>query len=106
MVLAAFFSTPLAASADNALVAVGPQYDTTHVYVDTADTDRFVSSFTATFGGASTKQITTTVTPTPSSTSSQLIRTPVGAVSLFGFKTPMPYQFDPVALHHPPRDID
>ncbi len=106
VVLTAFFSTPLAASADNALVAVGPQYDTTHVYVDTADTDRFVSSFTATFGGASTKQVVTTVTPTPSSTSSQLIRTPVGAVSLFGFKTPIPYQFGSERTGYLVKDID
>src|ERR1700686_1356254 len=33
-------------------VAVGPQYDTTHVYVAPADFDRFVASLLATFGGA------------------------------------------------------
>jgi hypothetical protein len=74
-------------------VAVAPQYDTSHVYVAPEDVDRFVTSFLATFGGASTKQVVATVTPTPSSTTSQLLQTPVGTVSLFGFKTPVPYPF-------------
>lgn len=74
-------------------VAVASQYDTTHVYVAPEDVDAFVQSFTATFGGQSTKQIVAMVTPTPSSTTSQLIQTPVGTVSLFGFKTPIPYPF-------------
>src|SRR6202034_1091386 len=34
-----------------------------------------------------------TVTPTPSSTMSQLVLTPAGTVSVFGFKTPIPYPF-------------
>ena len=33
------------------------------------------------------------VTPTPSSTMSQLVMTPVGTISVFGFKTPVPYPF-------------
>jgi hypothetical protein len=74
-------------------VGVGPQYDTTHVYVAPEDVDRFVRSFLATFGGRSTKQVVATVTPTASSTTSQLLQTPVGTVSLFGFKTPIPYPF-------------
>lgn len=74
-------------------VAVGAQYDTTHVYVAPADVDRFVSAFLGTFGGQSTKQVVATVTPTPSSTTSQLLQTPVGTVSLFGFTTPVPYPF-------------
>jgi predicted enzyme related to lactoylglutathione lyase len=74
-------------------VAVGPQYDTTHVYVPPEDVDRFAASFLATFGGASTKQVVATVTPTPSSATSQLLQTPVGTVSVFGFKTPIPYPF-------------
>ena len=73
--------------------SVGPQYGTTHVYVAPDKVDAFVSSFAATFNGTSTKQVTTTVTPTPSSTSSQLVKTPVGAVSVFGFRTPVPYPF-------------
>ena len=74
-------------------VAVGPQYDTTHVYVAPQDFDRFVASLIATFGGTTTKQGVFTVTPTPSSTMSQLVMTPVGTVSVFGFKTPVPYPF-------------
>jgi len=75
------------------MVAVGSQYDTTHVYVAPADVDRFVESFLGTFGGQSTKQGIATVTPTPSSTSTQLLQTPVGTVSLFGFRTPVPHPF-------------
>src|SRR5271170_5205145 len=74
-------------------LAVGPQYDTTHVYVAPEDFDRFVASLLATFGGTTTKQGVVTVTPTPSSTMSQLVLTPVGSVSVFGFKTPIPYPF-------------
>jgi hypothetical protein len=74
-------------------VAVGPQYDTAHVYVAPKDFDRLVASILATFGGTTSKQVVTTVTPTPSSTISQLILTPVGTISVFGFKTPVPYPF-------------
>ena len=73
--------------------AVGAQYDTTHVYIAPGDVDRFVASFLATFGGSSTRQVVVTVTPTPSSTSSQLLLTPVGNLSVFGFRTPVPYPF-------------
>src|SRR5882724_9598080 len=78
---------------DTPAVAVGPQFDTTHVYVDSKDFDRFVASVVATFGGTTSKQGVFTVTPTPSSTMSQLILTPVGSISVFGFKTPIPYPF-------------
>jgi predicted enzyme related to lactoylglutathione lyase len=74
-------------------VAVGAQYDTTHVYVAPQDFDRFVASLITTFGGTTTKQGVFAVTPTPSSTMSQLVMTPVGTVSVFGFKTPVPYPF-------------
>ena len=74
-------------------VAVGPQYDTTHVYVTPDDFDHFVASVLATFGGTTTKQVVTKVTPTPSSTLSQLILTPVGTISVFGYKTPVPFPF-------------
>src|SRR5712672_3033687 len=74
-------------------VAVAPQYDTTHVYVAPQDFNRFVASLIATFGGTTTKQGVFTVTPTPSSTMSQLVLTPVGTISVFGFKTPVPYPF-------------
>src|SRR6202795_3099630 len=80
-------------TAESVGVAVGPQYDTTHVYVAPEDFDRFVASLIATFGGTTTKQGVFTVTPTQSSTMSQLVLTPVGSVSVFGFKTPIPYPF-------------
>ena len=76
-----------------AAVAVGPQYDTTHVYVAPEQFDAFVSSVLATFGGTATKEGVFMVTPTPSSTMSQLVLTPVGNLSVFGFRTPVPYPF-------------
>ncbi|SIO27536.1 hypothetical protein SAMN05443247_03374 [Bradyrhizobium erythrophlei] len=87
-------------------VGVGAQYDTTHVYVAPEDVDRFAASFLATFGGQSTKQVVATVTPTPSSTTSQLLQTPVGTVSLFGFKTPIPYPFGAERTGYLVTDID
>ncbi len=74
-------------------VAVAPQYDTSHVYIAPADVDAFAASFLATFGGTSTPQVIVTVTPTPSKTSSQLLQTPSGTVSLFGFQTGIPAPF-------------
>jgi predicted enzyme related to lactoylglutathione lyase len=88
------------------LLGVGAQYDTTHVYVAPEDVDKFVASFTATFGGQSTKQVVVTVTPTPSTTSSQLIQTPVGTVSLFGFRTPIPYPFGAERTGYLVTDLD
>ncbi len=87
-------------------IAVAPQYDTTHVYMAPDDVDKFVSSFLATFGGKSTKQVVANVTPTPSSTTSQLLQTPVGTVSLFGFKTPIPYPFGAERNGYLVSDID
>ncbi|SDH72656.1 MULTISPECIES: glyoxalase [Bradyrhizobium] len=87
-------------------VSVAPQYDTTHVYVAPEEVDKFVSSFLATFGGQSTKQVVATVTPTPSSTTSQLLQTPVGTVSVFGFKTPVPYPFGAERNGYLVSDID
>src|SRR5262245_59765100 len=84
---------PKALAAETPNVAVGPQYDTTHVYVPAEDFDRFVTSLVSTFGGTTTKQGVFQVTPTPSQTMSQLVLTPVGTVSVFGFKTPIPYPF-------------
>ncbi|RDD83715.1 glyoxalase [Dyella tabacisoli] len=85
---------------------MGSQYDTTHVYVASADVDPFVTSFLATFGGQSTKQVVATVTPTPSSTTSQLLQTPVGTVSLFGFKTGIPYPFGAERTGYLVTDMD
>jgi hypothetical protein len=87
-------------------VAVGPQYDTAHVYVAPQDFDRFVASLIATFGGTTSKQGVFTVTPTPSSTMSQLVLTPAGTVSVFGFKTPIPYPFGVERTGYLVTDLD
>src|SRR6202789_1611422 len=87
-------------------VAVSQQYDTTHVYVAPADFDRFVSSLVATFGGTTSKQGVFTVTPTPSSTMSQLVLTPAGSVSVFGFKTPIPFPFGEERTGYLVTDLD
>jgi predicted enzyme related to lactoylglutathione lyase len=85
----------VAASAkDNApSVAVGPQYDSTHVYVTAEGIDQFTDSLVATFGGTKSKAASFTVTPTPSKTSFEFVFTPVGTFSVFGFTTPIPYPF-------------
>ena len=74
-------------------VAVGPEYGTTHVYVEPKDFDQFAAALLTTFGGSSSKPAVMTVTPTPSSTLWQAVRTPVGNFSVFGFQTPVPYPF-------------
>jgi hypothetical protein len=81
------------AAAQDAGVAVGPQYNTTHVYVASADFDAFVNSFVATFGGRLTKRSVATVTPLPSSTEMQAVLTPVGLLSVFAYRTPVPFPF-------------
>ncbi|MBM9485538.1 glyoxalase [Pseudomonas sp. ICBG1301] len=86
--------------------AVGAQYDTSHVYVTPGDVDRFVKSFVATFGGQSTPQVVVNVLPVPSSTTSQLVQTPVGTVSLFGFTTPVPYPFGAERNGYLVKDMD
>jgi len=95
-----------AQAAGTPTVAVAPQYDTTHVYVAPEDFDRFVASLIATFGGTSSKQGVFTVTPTPSETMSQLVLTPVGTISVFGFKTPIPYPFGLERTGYLVRDMD
>src|SRR5258707_5767555 len=87
-------------------VAVGPQYDTTHVYVPAADFDRFVASVLQTFGGKTAQGGVLTVTPTPSSTRIQLVLTPVGTLSVFGFKTPIPYPFGSERTGYLVTDMD
>src|SRR5208282_2803528 len=87
-------------------LTVGAQYDTTHVYVAPEQFDRFVSSLLATFGGTASKQGVFTVTPTPSSTMSQLVLTPAGTVSVFGFKTPVPYPFGEERTGYLVTDMD
>ena len=86
--------------------AVGPQYDSTHVYVAPQDIDRFVAGFIATFGGAAGKQGVFTVTPTPSSTISQLVATPEGILSVFGYRTPIPWPFGVERAGYLVTDLD
>jgi predicted enzyme related to lactoylglutathione lyase len=74
-------------------VAVAPQYDSTHVYVVPEDFERFTASLIATLGGTRSRQGEFQVTPTPSLTMSQVLFTPSGIISVFGFKTPIPYPF-------------
>ena len=85
---------------------VGAQYDGTHVYVAPADMTPFITSFTATFGGQSTKPQTTTVTPTPSSTTFAAVQTPVGPLSVFAFTTPVPYPFGAERTGYLVNDMD
>jgi predicted enzyme related to lactoylglutathione lyase len=70
------------------------------------DFDRFVASVLATFGGTATKQAVSTVTPTTSLTTVQLVLTPVGSISVFGFKTPIPYPFGSERTGYLVRDFD
>ena len=91
------------ASAD---YSVGPQYDTTHVYVPVADFDRFIQSFVATFGGKPNPGGIFQVTPTPSRTRSQVVITPVGSVSVFGFVTPIPYPIGEERVGYLVKDMD
>jgi hypothetical protein len=88
-------------------LAVGPQYDTTHVYVAPEDFDHFVASFVATFGGTTSSKLgASNVTPTPSSTILQLVFTPAGTLSVFGFKTPVPYPFGAERTGYLVTDLD
>ncbi|MGJ5205719.1 glyoxalase [Bradyrhizobium sp. HKCCYLR20261] len=106
LVATSLLAAPALAKDAAPLIGVGAQYDTTHVYVAPDDVEKFVTSFLATFGGQSTKQVVVTVTPTPSSTTSQLLQTPVGTVSLFGFKTPIPYPFGAERTGYLVTDMD
>jgi predicted enzyme related to lactoylglutathione lyase len=94
------------ASTSTSAPGVAPQYDTAHVYVSPEDFDRFVATLLATFGGTTSKQGVFTVTPTPSSTMSQLVMTPVGTLSVFGFKTPVPYPFGAERTGYLVTDLD
>jgi len=81
------------ASGQDVDVAVGPQYDTTHVYVAPADFDAFINGFVAAFGGKPSKRIIGNVLPVASSAEMQYILTPVGALSVFAYRTPVPFPF-------------
>lgn len=106
LAIALLMSLSHISSAQDTGFAVGPQYDTTHVYVAPENFDRFVTSFTATFGGTTSKQGVFQVTPTLSQTMSQLALTPVGTISVFGFKTPIPYPFGLERTGYLVKDFD
>ena len=94
-------------SADQgASVAVGPQYGATHVYVAPSDLDNFVASLIATFGGTKSEPTVLQITPTPSETIFQAVRTPVGIFSVFGFKTPIPFPFGTERVGSLVTDLD
>src|SRR5882757_2918155 len=106
--LSSFLGTTAGAQTTTASseVAAGPQYDTTHIYVAPTEFDRFVASLVATFGGTTSKKGVFTVTPTPSKTMSQLVLTPVGTFSVFGFETPIPYPFGSERTGYLVADLD
>jgi hypothetical protein len=87
-------------------VAVGPQYDSTHVYVAPDQVERLVASLVATFGGHASKPVLAKVTPAPSLAISQVVFTPVGFLSVFGFKTPIPYPFGAERTGYLVTDMD
>jgi predicted enzyme related to lactoylglutathione lyase len=109
----AFFVSPFALFArasnedsSNTSVAVGSQYDTTHVYVKPENFDAFVSSVTAVFGGHAGSRGTYNVLPVPSSTQTQYVWTPVGNLSTFAFLTPIPYPFGQERTGYLVSDMD
>jgi predicted enzyme related to lactoylglutathione lyase len=87
-------------------VAVGPQYDSMHIYVAPGDLGAFVKSFVATFGGGASKVTVTNVLPVPSSTDLQFLLTPVGTLSVFAFQTPIPYPFGAERTGYLVKDMD
>jgi predicted enzyme related to lactoylglutathione lyase len=107
MLLAGALSPGRGATPDrNADVAVGAQYDSTHVYVAPGDLDAFVKSFIATFGGQASKKTTVNVLPVPSSTEFQYVWTPVGTLSVFAFQTPIPFPFGQERTGYLVTDMD
>lgn len=102
-----FVAAGAAQDAGKAVFSVGPQYDTTHVYVASAgEMDALVTSFTATFGGSAGKRGLADVTPFPSSALSQVVLTPVGPLSVFAFQTPVPYPFGEERTGYLVTDMD
>jgi len=87
-------------------VAVGPQYDSTHVYVAAADLNAFVNSFAATFDGKPSKRIVGNVLPVPSSAEMQYLWTSVGTLSIFAFETPIPFPFGQERTGYLVTDMD
>ena len=99
-------AAPSPSAPNPSAIGVGPQYDSTHVYVAPDQVDRFTASFVATFGGRVGKPATVTVTPTPSTTISEVAMSPAGFVSVFGFQTPIPYPFGQERTGYLVADMD
>jgi hypothetical protein len=108
LALSVHIGQPLAArpQAEKLEVAVGPQYDSTHVYVKVADFDAFVNSVLATLGGKASARIPASVTPTPSKAQFQFVLTPLGTLSIFAYETPIPYPFGLERTGWLVRDMD
>lgn len=87
-------------------VSVGPQYDSTHVYVAPSDMDAFVKNITATFGGQASAAMVTNVLPVPSSTRFRYVWTPAGTFSTFAFLTPVPFPFGAERTGYLVTDLD
>jgi predicted enzyme related to lactoylglutathione lyase len=102
----AFLAAAAQAQSAPPQVAVGPQYDTTHVYVTPSDLDALVKSFVATFGGNPSKPGVTNISPVPSSTTFQAVTTPSGLLSVFAFQTPIPYPFGEERTGYLVTDMD
>src|SRR5277367_4658603 len=95
-----------ATNAADAGVAVGAQYDSTHVYVAPGDLDALVKSVNDTFGGQASKLLVTNVLPVPSSTEFQFVWTPVGTMSVFAYQTPIPFPFGEERTGYLVTDMD
>src|SRR5580692_939440 len=91
-----------AAPAHDAGVAVGAQYDSTHVYVAPGDLDAFAKSVNAAFGGQASKVSVTSVLPVPSSTEFHYVWT----MSVFAFQTPIPFPFGAERTGYLVTDMD
>jgi predicted enzyme related to lactoylglutathione lyase len=101
------FSVPIFADEQKNLgVAVGSQYDSTHVYVAPKDLAAFVNSFVATFGGQASKPIVSNVTPVDSKTTFRYIMSPVGMLSVFAYQTPIPFPFGQERYGYLVTDMD
>jgi hypothetical protein len=106
MLLAGAAATAYADAASGFDVAVGAQYDSTHVYVAPGDMDAFVNAFTATFGGKASQRGEGNVLPVPSHAALQYVMSPVGTLSVFGFDTPLPYPFGSERTGYLVSDMD
>jgi hypothetical protein len=87
-------------------VAVGPQYDSTHVYVTPGELDAFVKSFIATFGGHASSKSVTNILPVPSTTEFQYVWSSAGTVSVFAYSSPIPFPFGQERTGYLVTDMD